>query len=1597
MASEIDKEQAERIVKNLTMRFGYLRPDLMDRLDQWDQDARREIETNFLAMETALSQSIKTLAKEIYGTGARFIFELLQNADDNQFLKAKKLSSQPFVRFKVYPSHLVVECNEDGFTEEDLTAICNVGQSTKTSEYGYIGAKGIGFKSVFIAAWEVYIQSGFFSFKFTHRKTDSGIGMVRPLWVETSEKIPGPLTRMTLQLHNKGDDVDGISIANELSSLPDSCLLFLRKLQMIQVEHYDSANELVESIDYCKEKVDEFRFRLKKISTARGEQTSQSQLYHITTQQASGLHSSVGRSRSESDSSTNIGSTAEVVLAFPLTSQYEPNLLDPQQLFAFLPVRHHAYKFIIHSDFDMMANRQDILTTSKRNLGLRKWIATAFVTAALEFCEHDELRYTWPLFLPTTDQSNWDSFWAGFNSELRAQLAQTPILEPRAALQLRLIKDVRILSSSYQLNGRPIFWSDIFLSTVYGAQARNRLEQYGLQRPSLEENLDIIERGVRRTICGMRPEKLEQWHSAAAQLLCSLFDTSSLASARLHSMRLLPLRNGNWKKSNHSATYLPATGGFTIPECLNIDVIDPAATSNSDRLALFERLGVTQARTDVIRDLILTNLQNRKFLQLKDFFSCLHFLFLTHPKGATVRSLALPIATELRQWKLPAEDVYLNSSIDPFAAYKLLKGMEAHFTHPDYMVDAPKPPNSEHPTWIRWVYDALDIRERIRMISRTEENLSEAFFFVLEHHPDSFLGLFAHLWPHEANRVAGSPRLRGIISSLPARKLCRHGNPDALDLKQRQHVYRLYVAIATKQIGQRNKDATADRLKKFFSAGGILVPSDNTTTWATSSACVWQGPPSLLTKHSLRSAYSRIIGEDEILCIEQLFSKTVGIQPVSMDDLVAELVKHRTLANCDLGAITGIYDYLHCNSFSNANLKNAFKMSPLIMVPIQGLPSWYKTGDTLWSSSAAIRGKVTLDAHYYKLKAFFVSKLGVKSLTLEMVYDELKHEPQTGTQEDIRVAMLALSNFLKEERTLLDPAPLRDASIFPVVYGDNEPILRSAKSDFAIADRAHLTEKFRGRIALLSFDMEDIRQLGPFFSWIDLEGRFLSNSVREITTVLPESGRPLQNPDRDLCRKAYYILRVAATFCSPRYQEDPIQLYTLLRNAQTIETNEIQVTLQLSQNGKSIPMEDTSANAHIDDLGSSTLKIFVPKGAKAQAICYCSILPRRLLQWLMDYPAGRIEDHADSTAINALISILASDRGALDDILDRQGIVPVDIEDEDRSESEQSEETGDRETSAGPQSYVTALEDHSDTETLVETTDVQSHMARENRSASLMPQLRALPPARHEASAETQVFVPDSLQDWPRRDDLYATALESSRGEDVRYRALLERVVSSAEAAAFPSRGSSNMDTLQDALLSEEGDRTVYGFDGSEIAHGFRTSSQLERDKKVGAAGELYVFVLLSSLRLPGWSMDNWQSTIRTYAQAHPRYANIQPWNLRETADFVYDDQRGDFTSVLIDSGYLTADDWREARPKFFIEVKSTTSSCSTPFYMSNNQFNLMRRKHRNQDKSEVYLILRVFGLNGRLGMCAYLDPEELRLNGQLHFTAQSWSIIPSS
>ncbi len=107
------------------------------------------------------ADSITALSVDLYTDANRFIYELLQNADDSS-CKADGVK----VWVKVFDDELVVAHSGKVFDEKDIRGICNINNGTKKSDIKKTGYKGIGFKSVFGQSNNVVIYTDGEFFRF---------------------------------------------------------------------------------------------------------------------------------------------------------------------------------------------------------------------------------------------------------------------------------------------------------------------------------------------------------------------------------------------------------------------------------------------------------------------------------------------------------------------------------------------------------------------------------------------------------------------------------------------------------------------------------------------------------------------------------------------------------------------------------------------------------------------------------------------------------------------------------------------------------------------------------------------------------------------------------------------------------------------------------------------------------------------------------------------------------------------------------------------------------------------------------------------------------------------------------------------------------------------------------------------------------------------------------------------------------------------------------------------------------------------------------------------------------------------------------------
>lgn len=142
-----------------------------------------------------------------------------------------------------------------------------------------------------------------------------------------------------------------------------------------------------------------------------------------------------------------------------------------------------------------------------------------------------------------------------------------------------------------------------------------------------------------------------------------------------------------------------------------------------------------------------------------------------------------------------------------------------------------------------------------------------------------------------------------------------------------------------------------------------------------------------------------------------------------------------------------------------------------------------------------------------------------------MVYDELLQAGPQTTTNHLKGTIWSFNALLQTEPNSLAPEPLLEARIFPVRYPDGLTSRVSGATEFAIIDREYLATRFDGRIKLLDYTMAEVRQLKPFIEWTNLQQRYLSASVKEITSVSGGVTRPISVRNHDLKRKAHPLLR----------------------------------------------------------------------------------------------------------------------------------------------------------------------------------------------------------------------------------------------------------------------------------------------------------------------------------------------------------------------------------------------------------------------------------------------------------------------------------------
>lgn len=592
------------------------------------------------------------LSDQLYQKSTHFLLELIQNADDNRYEVR-----DPTLHLTYTKNHLRVDCNEVGFSPKDIDAICSIGQSSKAGvgvSTQYVGEKGIGFKSIFKAADVVWVTSREYEFKFDKH---ADLGMIAPIL----DKFPGTKrakwTSFYLQLAR---DYNAQELIADLQSLDARLLIFLRRLRTIVVTIIGPNDQM--STKTLKRK--EGHIEGKEAIHLSQDDTQMN--YIIIRHRASNLPLEQKREGV---------SESEVLLAFSVDENNVPKL-DPQQVFAFLPIRDYGFKvsqtetgspwlcllgqFLIQADFLLIASREDIDNSSKWNQSLQDSIVEAFLESVRWF-NSGSLRYTWPRFLPAKEAGS--DFFSPLKSRILARLASEPTLEAWNEKLLPASQLIYVPGKYMDDDGVPLTITtakhNVYISQNYSHDDYEHFKALNIVEMGDALFLDHLEEITRHHHAEF-VTKPSRWHSRLASVLAEIWEAPQTESRRRifqfsgllddeaprrplyggHSRRsrlsrlgdsgeedqsrriqermiqlpLIQLRDGQWICGEGNKVFFPGDSeSWEIPGGINVLVVDPEAAKDLPRTHLFRILGVKDFKINSITQLIVSNHSDKSF------------------------------------------------------------------------------------------------------------------------------------------------------------------------------------------------------------------------------------------------------------------------------------------------------------------------------------------------------------------------------------------------------------------------------------------------------------------------------------------------------------------------------------------------------------------------------------------------------------------------------------------------------------------------------------------------------------------------------------------------------------------------------------------------------------------------------------------------------------------------------------------------------------------------------------------------------------------------------------------------------------------------
>ncbi|KAN0099174.1 hypothetical protein V8E51_012949 [Hyaloscypha variabilis] len=1531
MAGVTSREQADEHIQEIRRRKGADNPEGLE------SDNTRD-----------LDRALNLLSNQLYEKETHFLLELIQNSDDNTFDE-----DIPSVAFKCVRNgagwSIRIICNEVGFKRENVEALCRIGDSTKRVDdrtRGFIGEKGIGFKSVFKVANIVRIHSGAYSFMLDRR---TRLGMITPsvdgsAWQLRRRGKSG--THILLELRGSSEFR---LINDELEKLEPEILIFLRKISKLSIDIPDR----------------ELQFEVTRIAEDQaldGQETAELTRTNLLIGVRTSTKYVIVRHQETlpqglDDRRPNIRNS-EVVLAFEIDRSSQP-LLRARPTFAYLPINDYGFNYLIQGDFLLVANRESV-DSSNWNDRILNALFRVFVYKAVPRFNAIRnigaeitagLRYTWPLYLQDRGVTN--QFWLKLKQRIFRDLPGNEILESRYNGQLCRPGTLSYIEEDFRLNGAPLVEDERsaqrHLSFSYDSKAEFTLPilyDMGLKKMEVHDFVQELTELIARVGTSYLESQSREWHSKLADVLqLRLFNSSVLSD-----LPLIPLRDGRWVPLSHRHVFLEEdSADSAIPGGLDIHLVQSQACQDPRRKAFFEWLGIRACDRGEICRMILERYSGPIRPTLVNAVDDAFYLFKT-PRSvqiAPVRRLLLVGAPPYFSFK-SGSAIYVEEPNQTSIISRYANNPESSIPllHPMYIRKARE--LSQEPEFISWICSSVGVSTKPRLVD-VHLRLTPEFNFLKANASKDLLILLRDNWGFYA------PQLQRSESALNV--ALKEMNVVCIDGRLRP---------LRKTILPRQSLKVAAPNLPF-----VDIPDPENTHW------------------NHLAIFGVLTRENTTLYQREL--KALAVLPVN---------NMRTRP-----AVEAVYAGLQSSlSGPNNQIREDFRTLRLIFVN----NNWVLWSKCVWNGEG-LSSFHNINSEYPQYRRLFRNYLALGNVNGSHVVTELQYMNSLVSNERLNELVILLNKYLAVEIPSGLMTNLRGAKIFPVKTRDFIIDRRSYdEHNWYIADRQGLWDSFNGKLPLLDLDVKSVRALQPLIEALEM-GPWQLSVADEPKLEMVGTPIYDDEKTQDLRQRAIHFSQLI-TESSPGYLAQLQHRLANLRIWRVSEIkllHEVHGVLGVEESG-SVIFDEAGDDIYISIHGS--VRAVIENQLAEKFIRFCDIPENRhiMVGPILNYPLENLRHFLDEHGLDISIDPphFPSNDSQVDtefdediepshpyndiqDLISRprtpnsnQGTAFLPLATEDlgqpsllRQRIPELDESISivRRAAALPSTAPTLIVTPSRMQASQSNAGLGSNINANNALSPISRNERASP--RHRTSNPRESSIPYAEE----RSEVVGGAFDMAD---------LQATFSDIVSTDTPSRTSLREST--EVLSSSSPSRTLRTL-RSNIVPNSENSMLALRNQHIGLLGETFINDWISRELSNDWDPTrHWTSRNRNTVYPESPFRG----NEGDYADFTYADTHGEFTRLLARHGFIhNVAPWFSSPPTYHLEVKSTTGSCLDPFFMSNNQVEKAQSFSfdENTIPENVYVVIRVYNLDRPMtpGFTVYLDPWAMYMKSELRLQAQ--------